>query len=362
MLTNAAREAAYESAVKSVVLLKNDKEILPFDKTKKLALIGPFADNSAEMLGAWSAEGKAEDVVNPLSAISEKMQVVYAKGCEFDEYNEEQLNAAVKAAEQCDAAVVFIGEPRDMNGEGKSRTKNIIPKAQIDLLKAIKAVGKATAAIVIAGRPVVLTEVYETADAVLFSGALGNMAGRAYADILLGIQNPGGKLVNTFPTTVGQAPLYYNHNNTGKPPVEEFFWISKYIDCPIEPLFPFGFGLSYTQYRYDNMKINSEQLGADEILSISVDVTNTGKRDGEEIVQFYTRDVVGSTVRPVKELKAFKKVFIKVGETKTVTADIPVHELGFYNKKLEYAVESGAFIAYAGANSRDVLERKFVVL
>lgn len=359
LLTKTALDTAYESAVKSVVLLKNDNSVLPFKKDIKLAVIGPFADNSEEMLGAWSAVGKAENVINPLCAISDVTETVYEKGCNFDSCVD--MEKAVETVKQCDAVVVFIGEPRDMNGEGKSRTRNVIPKAQLDLLKAVKAAGKPTAAVVIAGRPVVLTEVCETADAVIFSGALGSMAGKAYADILFGVQNPSGKLVNTFPTTVGQAPLYYNHNNTGKPPVEEFFWTSKYCDCPIEPLFPFGFGLSYTSYSYDNMRINSECLNINDTLSVSVDVTNTGGRDGEETVQFYIRDVVGSIVRPVKELKAYKKVFIKAGETKTVTADIPVSDMGFYNKKLEYVVENGKFIAYVGGNSRDTLEREFEV-
>ena len=359
LITKTALDAAYESAVKSVVLLKNDNSVLPFKKNTRLALIGPFADNSEEMLGTWSAEGKPEDMINPLCAISEVTETAYEKGCDFDTCGDTEK--AVETVKQCDAAVVFIGEPRNMNGEGRSRTKNIIPKAQLDLLKAVKATGKPTAAVVIAGRPVVLTEVCETADAVIFSGALGSMAGKAYADILFGVQNPSGKLVNTFPTTVGQAPLYYNHNNTGKPPVEEFFWTSKYCDCPIEPLFPFGFGLSYTSYSYGNMRINSDRLTADDTLSVSVDVTNTGERDGEEIVQFYIRDVVGSIVRPVKELKAFKKVFIKSGETKTVTADIHVSDMGFYNKKLEYVVENGKFIAYVGGNSRDTIEKEFNV-
>lgn len=361
LLTKPAFDAAYKSAVKSVVLLKNDNKVLPFDKNIRLAVMGPFADDSGEMLGAWSAEGRPENVINPLDAISKELNVIYAKGCDFEECDELTLNNEINVVRECDAAVVFIGEPRNMNGEGKSRTKNVIPKAQIELLKAVKATGKPTVAVVIAGRPVVLTEVCENADAVIFSGALGSMAGKAYADILTGVQNPSGKLVNTFPTTVGQAPLYYNHNNTGKPPVEEFFWTSKYMDCPIEPLFPFGFGLSYTSFAYGNMKISAECIDANETLTVSVDVTNTGERDGEETVQFYIRDVVGSTVRPVKELKAFKKVLIKAGETKTVKVDIPVSDMGFYNKKLEYIVENGKFIAYAGTNSRDTLEKEFKV-
>lgn len=361
ILTKTALDAAYESAVKSVVLLKNDNSVLPFAKNNKLAVIGPFADNNEEMLGTWSAEGKVEDTINPFSAISEATSSIYVKGCSFDSCNEEDIRTAIDAVKKCDAAVVFIGEQRDLNGEGKSRTKNVIPKAQLELIKAVKLASKPTVAVVIAGRPVVLTEVCEIADAVIFSGALGSMAGKAYTDILFGEQNPSGKLVNTFPTTVGQAPLYYNHNNTGKPPVEEFFWTSKYCDCPIEPLFPFGFGLSYTSYSYSNMQINSQCLTTDDTLSVSVDVTNTGERDGEEIVQFYIRDVVGSIVRPVKELKAFKKVLIKAGETKTVTAEIPVSHMGFYNKKLEYVVENGTFVAYAGGNSRDTLEKEFKV-
>ena len=368
LLSPGALETAYEAAVKSIVLLKNDPAVLPLVPGKKLAVTGPFADNAEEMLGTWNACGMARDVITPLQALLGETETVYVKGCEFENRGEEQqtaqamLEKAAEAVRECDAAVVFIGEPRDWNGEGSSRTRNVIPDVQLKLLKAVKAVGKPTVAVVIAGRPLVLTEVCGLADAVLFSGALGCMAGGAYADVLLGIHNPGGKLVNTFPTTVGQAPLYYNHNNTGKPPVEEFFWTSKYMDCPIEPLFPFGFGLSYTEYRYGNMKIHADRLTAKDTLHVSVEVANTGKRDGEETVQFYIRDLVGSTVRPVKELKAFRKVYIKAGETRMVEADIPVRDMGFFNKKREYVVENGSFMVYAGGNSRDVLEAAFEVV
>lgn len=340
--TDEGRKLAYRSAVKSVVLLKNDN-ILPLKEDVCLALTGPFVDNGEEMLGTWSALGKGEECVTPLEGIKKYVH----------------LSNNIKDAE---TVVAFIGEPREMNGEGKSRTSNTIPDEQIEILRQIKSLGKKLVTVVIAGRPVVLTEIAALSDALLFSGALGNEAGNAYADILFGRCNPSGKLVNTFPTVTGQAPLYYNHNNTGKPPVEEFFWTSKYIDAPIKPLYPFGYGLSYTKFEYSNLTVSAKEVGKSDVITVSVDVKNCGEYDGEEIVQLYVTDKVASFTRPVKELKGFKKVFIKKGEQQTVSIELKISDIGFHNRKLEYIVESGEFVVSMGTNSDNVLQDEIKVI
>mgnify|MGYP004657223791 CR=1 FL=1 len=361
LCTAEGRKLAYKSAVKSVVLLKNCGNILPLSEKSKIAVAGPMADSREEMLGSWSALGKAEECVAPIEGIKKYVDVPFTGGCSLIG-SESNFDEVTQAASDADTVVAFIGEPRDMNGEGKSRTSNTIPGEQINLLRHIKSLGKKLVSVVIAGRPVVLSEVVELSDAVLFSGALGNEAGNAYADILFGKQNPSGKLVNTFPTKVGQAPLYYNHNNTGKPPVEEFFWTSKYIDAPIKPLFPFGYGLSYTEFEYSDMELSSYKAECGSVITVSVNVKNTGEYDGEETVQFYVTDKVASYTRPVKELKGFKKVFLKKGEQKRVSVELNTAEMGFHNRKLEYIVEPGEFIVSAGRNSEDVLQKEMCLL
>ena len=302
-----------------------------------------MGNSREEMLGAWSAIGRAEDCVSPWDALRECPGVRWMS-CE----------EALRLAENQTVAV-FFGESRNENGEGKSRTRNTLPEDQLRLLQALKAHGCTVISVIIAGRPLVLTQAAELSDAVLFSGALGCEAGNAYRNILFGAVNPSAKTVNTFPTTVGQTPLYYNHHNTGKPPVEEWFWTSKYCDCPIEPLFPFGFGLSYSSYRYSQLTVTPAQADIHTVLQVQVCVANTGSCAGEEIVQLYIRDPVASLVQPVKVLKRFRKVALRPGEEKTVTFALPVQELGFHKNDLSYVVEPGVFTVMVGGNSRDTL-------
>ncbi|MFA5206992.1 MAG: glycoside hydrolase family 3 C-terminal domain-containing protein, partial [Lentisphaeria bacterium] len=355
------RKLAREAARRSVVLLKN-QDVLPLNKTRRLAVIGPLADDRGEMLGTWAGVGEADDAVSPLDALTTRATARYAKGCQVVEPSSELFAEAVQLAQNSDVAVVFVGEPRSMNGEGKSRTSNTLPGVQLELLEKVKATGTPLVVVVIGGRPLVLTRVVELADALLFSGALGVEAGQAYADVILGEYNPSAKLVNTLPTVVGQAPLYYNHNNTGKPPVEEFFWTSKYLDAPIKPLFPFGYGLSYSRFKYDNFALSKTAATATEIIDVCVDVTNTSAVDGEEIVQVYITDPVASLVRPVKELKGFTKVLIRAGETKTVTVKLPLQSTGFHNRKLEYGVEKGKLLVAVGTNSADTLSQALTIV
>lgn len=353
---------AYESAVKSIVLLKNDNHILPIKEQSSICVIGPFADNACEMLGSWSALGREEDCISPYKGILKYCNAYLINGCNMDDDNDNEFEKIDEVVKKSDTVVVFIGEPRKMNGESKSRTSNVIPGQQLNLLKYARERFKNVISVVIAGRPIVLTEVIENSDSVLFSGALGNEAGNAYADIIFGKRVPSGKLVNTFPTVVGQTPLYYNHNNTGKPPVEELWYTSKYIDTPIEPLFPFGYGLSYTDFVYSNLMINKEKFCNDDEINVSVDVKNDGDFDADEIVQLYVTDKVATRTRPVKELKAYKKVFIKKGNVEKVSLKIKVCELGFYDKSLNYVVEKGTFILSVGKNSNDVLQKEFEVI
>lgn len=289
VLTEENRSLALEAAEKSVVLLKNNG-VLPLQLSHETCVVtGVFADEKAEMLGAWSGPGKAENMITPAEAL--KLPVAHT-------------------AEECKkfrTVIVFMGEPRDMNGEGKSRTSNTIPQDQMEYLCSLRKSADQLVTVVTGGRPLVLTEVCELSDAVLFSGALGCEAGNAYREILSGAFNPCGKLVNTFPTVVGQTPLYYNMNQTGKPPVEEFFWTSKYMDAPILPLFPFGYGLSYTRFSYNNLTVSDEAPCIGDIITVRVQVTNCGAYDGSEVVQLYIRDEVASMTRPIKELKGYHK-------------------------------------------------------
>ena len=340
LLTDEAHKLALEAAKKSIVLLKNNGA-LPLSN-EKVALAGKLADNREEMLGCWSGQGEAQDCVS----LSDALKVPVSNG----NYSE------------ADVVIAFIGETREMNGEAKSRARDVVPQEDIEVLRNIKKSGKKLITIVNSGRPLVLKEVTELSDAVLFSGALGTEAGNAYKAVLFGEFNPSAKLVSSFPESVGQQPLYYNKNNTGRPTGDDQRWATKYIDSKITPpYYPFGFGLSYTNYEYSNLKISDTNPKVGDTITITVDIENTGKFDGEEIVQLYIRDLVASSVRPIKELKGFKKVFIKSGEKITVQIPLDINSLGFYNRKLEYVVESGTFEIMVGTNSEEYLKDSIAV-
>ncbi len=339
-LTDENKALALEAAKKSIVLLKNNG-ILPL-QAGKIALAGRFADNKEEMLGCWSGQGEAADCVSPSEAMGLPM-------ADDDFSNGEVI-------------IAFVGEERDINGEAKSRARDVVPETDMILLRRIKEAGKKLITVISSGRPLVLKEVSELSDAVLFSGALGTEAGNAYKAVLFGDYNPSAKLVSSFPESVGQQPLYYNKNNTGRPSGDDERWATRYIDSRISPpYYPFGFGLSYTEFTYSNLKISNTEPTAEDVITVSVDVENTGKYDGEEIVQLYIRDLVASNVRPIKELKGFEKVFIKAGEKKTVELELPIKSLGFYNRKLEYIVEPGEFWIMVGKSSEEYLQESILV-
>ena len=366
ILTAANRTAARETASRSMVLLKNERETLPLNKNVgSLAVIGPLADDRRAPLGWWSGDGQETDTVTALAGIKSKVspqtKVLYAKGCDVLGESTDGFAEAVKAARQADLALVFVGEAKEMVGEAASRSTLDLPGRQMDLVKAIHATGKPTVVILINGRPPTVGWIFENVPAVLEAWMAGTEGGNAIADILFGDVNPGGKLPVTFPRTVGQVPIYYNHLNTGRPPQPNDRYTSKYLDLPSTPQFPFGFGLSYTQFKITNLQLSDVRISPNGQLKVSVDVQNTGKRAGDEVVQLYIRDVAASMARPVKELKGFKRVSLKPGETQHVEFTLGPEHLGFYNREMKYVVEPGEFKVMVGSSSEDVIEKSFEV-
>ncbi|MBM7652393.1 glycoside hydrolase family 3 N-terminal domain-containing protein [Neobacillus cucumis] len=359
-------DIAREMAKRSIVLLKNENNILPLKKNlKKIAVIGPLADNKKELLGTWAITGNEEDVVTILSgitaAVENDTEIAYSKGCEVIGEEGMDFNLAVEMASDSDVIIAVVGENADMSGEASSRMDLNLPGRQEELLKALHQTGKPVIVVLINGRPLAIPWVADNVSAIVEAWQLGIQTGIAVADVLFGDYNPSGKLVATFPYSVGQVPIYYNHPRTGRP-AGKIKFTSKYIDGPHQPLYPFGFGLSYTTFNYDNLVVNSPEVTKDSLTTISVDVTNTGKRAGEEVVQLYISDLVASRVRPVKELKGFKKVNLQPGERQTVTIDLDIHSLGFYNEAMEYVVEPGLFKVCVGPNSQEGLEGELRVL
>lgn len=362
--------AARAVAKKSVVLLKNNHHILPIDtKTKTIALIGPFVKASSDNLGFWSYDW-ADDtarIVSLWEGVHSKLpnaKMLYANGCGIKDTSRAGFAAAVAAATQADIVVMSVGEARDMTGEAKSRSTIQLPGVQEELIKAVAATGKPVIILISAGRPLVFNWVADNMPAIVYTWWLGTQAGNAIADVLFGDYNPSGKLPISFPRTEGQIPIYYNHYNTGRPSRNDsdLNYVSAYTDLPNSPKFPFGFGLSYTQFSYSGIKLDKNSITAKEKLMIQTTLTNTGNIDGEETVQLYIRDLFGSVVRPVKELKGFQKIFLKKGESKTVTFFISTDDLKFYNNNLEFVYEPGDFTVFVGGSSDDTKEAAFSVV
>jgi beta-glucosidase len=356
---------AREAARRSCVLLKNVSGTLPLRKNlKKIAVVGPLADDTFNMLGSWSFTGSAKDVVTPLAGIRAAAvgaKVLYARGCGVQGNEPADFAAALKAAKAADVVIACLGETSDMSGEAASRQTLDLPGQQLALLKALRATGKPLVVVVINGRPLALPEVCENADAVLEAWQLGVQAGTAIADVLFGDYNPAGRLVTSFPYTVGQEPLYYNRTSTGRP-ATDFKFTSRYIDGPWQPLFPFGYGLSYTSFEYRNLRLSRQEARAGETLAVTFELANTGQAAGEEVAQLYICDPVASRVRPVRELKGFRKVLLPVGETRTISIELRVDDLGFFNEAMQYQVEPGLFKVFVGPNAQEGLESSFQVL
>ena len=372
-------QAAKVMAEKSIVLLKNDSSfsplhgtgrLLPLSKqTKTIALIGPFVKAVKDNLGFWSLEWDDDSsrIVSLWDGIKNKVsnqtKLLYAKGCNINDNEEDGFEEAVKIAEQSDVIIMSMGEARDMSGEAKSRSSIELPGVQEKLIQAIHATGKPVIVLINAGRPLIFNWTADHIPAILYTWWLGTEAGNAIADVLFGDYNHSAKLVMSFPRTEGQIPIYYNHYNTGRPAANDsdVSYVSAYIDLPNSPKFPFGYGLSYTTFLYSDISLSKKNISSAEKLEASVTVTNTGNYDGEETVQMYIRDITGSVVRPVQELKRFQKIFLKKGESREVKFIIDINDLKFYNDKLQYIYEPGDFEIMIGKNSQDVKKAAFIL-
>lgn len=359
------RKAARDIAAKSIVLLKNDGAVLPLSKSvRKLALIGPMVKQGVENHGFWSVTvpgvDYAHQAVSTWDGVAAKLgkdtTLLYAKGSDIDGEDRSGFAEAVRVAGEADAVVIGVGERWDMSGESRSRANPTLPGVQEDLIKAILATGKPVVVMINAGRPLVFDWVADHAPAILYTWWLGSEAGNAVADVLFGDVNPGAKLPMTFPRSVGQIPIYYNHFNTGRPAPTPTTteWVSGYIDLVNLPRFPFGFGLSYTTFGYGDLKLDRDTLHGNDKLKVSMQLTNTGKVAGQEVVQLYLHDRVASVVRPVKELKGFQKVALAPGETRTVEFTIDKESLSFFNAALRWDAEPGEFDLMIGASSDDI--------
>ena len=372
-------------ASESFVLLKNDKNTLPLRKTSTIALVGPLADAPENMAGTWSVAARHAESVSLLQALKKvNPGTLYAKGANLDEDSVLEANStmfgktlnrdgrsaetlrseAVRIARGADVIVAAVGESAEMSGEASSRSNIEIPETQRDLLKALLATGKPVVIVLFTGRPLAMKWEHENVPAILNVWFGGSEAGDAIADVLFGDVNPSGKLTMTFPQNVGQIPLYYAHKNTGRP-LEEGKWFSKfrsnYLDVSNDPLYPFGYGLSYTTFSYSDITLNRNTISQSDSLTVSVDVSNSGNVDGAEVVQLYIRDLVGSVTRPVKELKSFRKVFLKAGETKSITFKITERDLSFYRSDLSFGWEPGDFEIYVGGDSQNVKKATFTL-
>jgi beta-glucosidase len=359
--------AAREIGRESIVLLKNERRALPLAKSLgTIAVIGPLADDARSMLGSWHADGRPGEAVTILAgiraAVSPQTRVIYARGTSVDSMNTSGFADAVAAARQADAVVLVLGEHADMSGEAASRAWIDLPGAQEALARAVHAVGKPTVAVLANGRPLSIVWLAAEVPAILETWYLGTQMGHSVADVLFGDYNPGGKLPVTFPRTTGQIPIYYNRKNTGRPPAADNKYTSKYLDVPWTPLFPFGHGLSYTTFAYDNLRLSAPTMRRADSLTVSIDVANSGDRAGDEVVQLYIQDEVASVTRPLKQLKGFSRITLQPGERRTVTFRLRSDDLAFYDAAARRVTEPGFFKVYVGTSSASVREARFELL
>jgi beta-glucosidase len=386
LLKKEYRDAARDIARKSIVLLKNDQSALPLGKNATIALIGPLARNQRDMIGSWSGAGDWKQAISVEEGIKKNFPTVkinYAKGANVtdDAVLIQRLNAhggelqidnrsvdqmiteAVEAANKSEIIIAVVGESQGMTGEAASRAELGLPGRQLDLLKALKKTGKPLVVVLMNGRPLALPWEGENADAIVETWFLGTEAGNAISDVLFGAYNPSGKLTATFPRTVGQVPIFYNHKSTGRPYNDQMLdkYKSRYLDVSNDPLYPFGFGLSYTNFSYSEIGLSAKEISTAEKLTVTCKVTNSGARAGEEVVQLYVQDLVGSVTRPVKELKGFQKIMLQPGESKEITFTLTSNDFCFYRRDMSWGTEPGKFNIYVGGNSRDVRKAEFVL-
>lgn len=381
------RAAARVFGAHASVLLKNNHQTLPLKKSGTIALIGPLANNKSNMLGTWAVSGDAQLSIPVLegvkNAVGSNATILYAKGANLTDDGamakhvnvfgeradfgpgtpEQLLNEAVQTAGKADVVIAVVGEASEMSGESASRSDIGLPQSQKNLIEALAKTGKPLVLVIMSGRPLTLTWENELANAMLEVWFQGHEAGNSIADVLFGNYNPSGKLTMSFPRNVGQIPVYYNHKNTGRPQSAGNWqkFRSNYLDVANSPLFPFGYGLSYTTFSYSDVQLSQSQMKPTEKITATVTVTNTGNYDGEEVVQLYIRDMVASVTQPVKKLKGFQKIFLKKGESKQVRFNIGLEELKFFNSDLKWIAEPGAFKLFIGTNSDDVKEASFTL-
>lgn len=373
LLSPAHRATARDVARKSIVLLKNERQVLPLKKSQKIALIGPLADNKSELIGNWNGAGNTNDCVSLREGCTSEWHsgILYAKGCTLEGSDKSGFAEALQTAQNADVVVVAVGEGAMMSGEAAARADIGLPGVQEDLVLELCKTGKPVVVLLMNGRPLAIPEIAENATAILETWWLGTEAGNAIADVLFGAYNPSGKLPMTFPRTVGQVPIFYNEKSTGRPYDPNSKWTSKYIDQPNSPQWAFGFGLSYTTFAYSepkaevvgnvpprDLKMTSKDRA---LLQVTISVTNTGKTAGEEVVQLYIRDLVASVTRPVKELKGFQKIMLQPGESREVKFVLREGDLGFYRKDMTFGVEPGEYEVMVGGSS-DAVKRVRVKL
>ncbi len=388
VLSSDARQAAREFGTHASVLLKNNNQTLPLKKSGTIALIGPLANDKNNMLGTWAVSGDNQTSTTVLEGMKNVagpgVNVFYAKGANLSNDTllakhvnvfgerinidgrvpEDLLNEALEVASRADVIVAVVGEASEMTGEAASRSDITIPESQQRLIQALAKTGKPLVLVIMAGRPLVLNMESKLATSIVYAWFQGHEAGNAIADVLFGNYNPSGKLTMTFPQNVGQIPIYYNHKSTGRPqvdgqPTQKFR--SNYLDVSNEPLYPFGYGLSYTTFAYGDVNVSKKTMAAADKQTVTIQVSNTGKYDGEEVVQLYIRDMVASVTQPVKKLKAFQKIFLKAGESRQVSFTLSKDDLSFVGTDLTTIYEPGAFKVMIGGNSKDVKEASFML-
>ncbi len=353
ILNQETKDLTLKMARESIVLLKNNA-VLPLNRSKKLALIGPFGDDPHTPIGCWGAEGDYRNTVTVKDAFEKiGLDFIHLQGCDSVDPSKKSIDEAIIVANDGDIIILTLGERHDMSGENNSRAFLDLPGAQLELLRAMKALNKPIVTLLFNGRPMTIPETLEASDALLAVWHLGLSSGTAITETLLGENNPSGKLVTTFPKTVGQIPLYYNHKNTGRP------GLRRYVDCDETPLFPFGFGLSYSQFVYAHLDLKEAVIGKKESLEVSIDITNDSEIDGQEIIQVYYRDLSAKVTRPVKELCAFEKISLKAHEKRTVSFSIPASQFGYYDADMEFLIEAGAFALWVGPNSTEGIATEF---
>lgn len=361
---NAAREIARSS----IVLLKNDDDLLPIKKdTKKIAIVGPLADDTLNPLGTWACSGSSENVVSLLAgiknAVAKEAEILYAPGCDIEGDSTDGFEEALQLAQKADVIIAAVGEGKTLSGEAKSRSNLKLPGKQEELLKILYNTGKPLVVVLMNGRPLVMPWALDKkVPAILEAWHLGIQSGNAIADVIFGDYNPGGKLVTSFPHSEGQLPVYYNHPSTGKPASEENRFTTKYIDVPVKPLYSFGYGLSYTKFEYTDLNIIPKEVKTGGKVAIEAEIRNVGKVKGEEIVQLYVSDLCASRVRPVKELKGFKKIMLEPGEAQKVTFELETSALGFWDENMKYIIEQGRFKVLVAPNSEEGLEDEFTIV